>query len=338
MNYSDYGVNISEADKLVNWLKKSSITSSQLSSQVVEGIGGFSALFRANFSEMKEPCLAASTDGVGTKLKLAVQFQKYQGVGQDLVAMCVNDLICSGATPLFFMDYYACAKLEQKSAREFLEGVMEACKESDCVLLGGETAEMPDCYANKDFDCAGFALGVVDKAKSLGAHKVEVGDRLIGINSSGFHSNGFSLLRKVFQKDLSQWEAQLLKPTALYVSLAKKIFHLPELKALAHITGGGLDNILRIMPSHTRAELKPWSVPRPFVEVKKRAQMDWSSLLKILNCGIGLVVVVSEKSDLKYIYQSIKNCGFSAIDLGIVQKQKEKAPIWSLPFDRLTSA
>ena len=334
MNYSDYGVNISEADKLIEWLKKNIVPSSQ----VVEGIGGFSALFQANFSGMKEPCLAASTDGVGTKLKLAVHFQKYKALGQDLVAMCLNDLICSGASPLFFMDYYACAKLEQRSVREFLDGVIRACKESDCILLGGETAEMPDCYTNKNFDCAGFALGVVDKEKSLGSHKVEAGDRLIGINSSGFHSNGFSLLRKVFQQDLSQWEDQLLEPTALYVSLAKNIFHLPELKALAHITGGGLDNILRILPPYSRAELKPWLVPAPFMEVKKRTQMSWPDLLKTLNCGIGLIAIVSKDGQLEDIHQSIKASGFSAIDLGIVDKQKQKQPSWFLSFDRLASA
>ena len=330
MDYSDYGVNISSADQLIEWLKKKSSSSPQ----VVAGIGSFSALFKADFSSMKEPCLAASTDGVGTKLKLGVHFQKYKGLGQDLVAMCVNDLICAGAVPLFFMDYYACAKLEQKPAREFLEGIMKACQDSECVLLGGETAEMPDCYANKDFDCAGFALGVVDKENTLGAHKVEVGDRLIGINSSGFHSNGFSLLRKVFQKDLSQWENPLLEPTALYVSLAKKLFQLPELKALAHITGGGLDNLLRILPPHTRAELEPWKVPDPFIEVKKRAQMEWSSLLRILNCGIGLIAIVSKETPLEDIYKNIKECGFSAVDLGCVQKQEDKRPTWSLSFDR----
>ena len=336
MKYSDYGVNISEADKLVDWLKKNSSSSPQLSSQVVTGIGGFSALFQAGFSTMKEPCLAASTDGVGTKLKLGVHFQKYKGLGQDLVAMCVNDLICSGATPLFFMDYYACAKLEQGPAREFLDGVIQACRNSDCVLLGGETAEMPDCYSGKNFDCAGFALGVVDKEKILGAHKVEIGDRLIGVSSSGFHSNGFSLLRKLFQKDLSQWEDFLLEPTALYVSLAKKIFSLPELKALAHITGGGLDNLLRVMPPHSRAELKPWSIPSPFIEVKQRAQMSWPALLKTLNCGLGLILIVSRDVSLEDIYQSIRESGFLAMDLGTIQKQDNKEPSWSLPFDRLS--
>ena len=331
MKYSDYGVNISEADKLIDWLKKNSSSSSQ----VVTGIGGFSALFKAGFSTMKEPCLAASTDGVGTKLKLGVDFQKYKGLGQDLVAMCVNDLICSGAVPLFFMDYYACAKLEQQPAREFLDGVIQACRKSDCVLLGGETAEMPDCYNGKNFDCAGFALGVVDKEKILGTHKVKVGDRLVGVSSSGFHSNGFSVLRKVFQQDLSQWEDVLLEPTALYVSLAKKLFSLPEIKALAHITGGGLDNLLRVLPPYSRVELKPWSIPSPFIEVKQRAKMSWQELLTTLNCGLGLILIVSKEARLEYIHKMIKECGFLAMDLGTVQEQKDKNPSWHLPYDRL---
>jgi len=213
--------------------------------------------------------------------------------------------------------------------------VVQACRESDCVLLGGETAEMPGCYNGKNFDCAGFALGAVDRGKILGAHKVEAGDRLVGVGSSGFHSNGFSILRKVFQKDLSKWKNLLLEPTALYVSLAKKIFSLPELKALAHITGGGLDNLLRILPPYSLAELEPWSVPSPFIEVKQRAQMSWPALLTTLNCGLGLILIVSKDASLEYIHRSIKECGFLAMNLGTIQKQDDKEPRWFLPYNRL---
>ena len=325
MSYLSAGVNIAESDKLVEWLKRQSHSS--LCSKVVSGIGSYSGLFQAVFPHIREPCLAASTDGVGTKLKLAVHFQRYKEVGRDLVAMCVNDLICSGAHPLFFMDYYACAQLRQKQAREFLSSVQKACEQSHCVLLGGETAEMPDFYTGFNFDCAGFAVGVVDRAKTLGAHKVCVGDRLIGISSSGFHSNGFSLLRKVFSKDLNKWEEELLEPTVLYVPLALELFKIEGLKAIAHITGGGMDNILRVLPQGTRAEIRRWEIPPPFVEVQNRTGMKWSELMKVLNCGVGLVVVVSSAS-YKLIRQIIRTKGLSSMDLGFVTARKEQSPSW----------
>ncbi len=326
-NYRSSGVNIAEADKLVQWLKKKSTSVS--SSRVLSGIGAYSGLFQAVFPDMKEPCLSASTDGVGTKLKLAVFFQRYKEVGQDLVAMCVNDLICSGAKPLFFMDYYACAQLRQSQVREFLSGVQTACKKSHCVLLGGETAEMPGCYTGSHFDCAGFAVGVVDRTKILGAHNVRAGNRLIGVSSSGFHSNGFSLLRKVFRRDLNKWEKELLKPTALYVSLALELFKIKGLKAIAHITGGGMDNLPRVLPKGTGAEMDIWEVPLPFLEVKKRAGMSWTELLKTFNCGVGLVLIVSASS-VKQIQKIIKTKGFSSLDLGVVVSQKKQTPFWQV--------
>lgn len=330
MNYRSAGVNIAEAEKLVEWLKKQPFSSSH-HSQVISGIGSYSGLFQAVFPDMKEPCLAASTDGVGTKLKLAVHFQRYKEVGQDLVAMCVNDLICSGARPLFFMDYYACAQIYQKQAREFLNGVRKACEQSQCILLGGETAEMPDCYTGFHFDCAGFAVGVVDRARILGAHKVQIGDCLIGISSSGFHSNGFSLLRKIFQKDLHKWEKELLTPTALYVSLALELFKMEGLKAIAHITGGGMDNLLRALPDRAKAEMNFWTVPDPFLEVKERTGMHWIELIKTLNCGIGLVLIVSPSS-LKQVQKQVELKGFSFVDLGSVVSQKEQTPSWHISF------
>lgn len=327
MDYRSAGVDIAEADKFVQWLKKKS--SLESCARVLSGIGSYSGIFQAVFSDMKEPCLAASTDGVGTKLKLAVHFQKYEEVGQDLVAMCVNDLICSGARPLFFMDYYACAQLRQEPARAFLNGIQKACEESHCVLLGGETAEMPDCYTGLNFDCAGFAVGVVDREKILGVHKVQIGDRLIGVSSSGFHSNGFSLLRKVFQEDLDPWKEKLLAPTALYVSLALELFKIEGLKAIAHITGGGMDNILRILPENTQAKIPMWKVPQPFLEVKKRTGMDWPETMKTLNCGIGLVLVVSDTS-FQEVQNIIHTKGFTSIELGSVVKQQESSPSWQV--------
>ena len=325
MNYRSSGVNIAEAEKLVHWLKKKK--SPLFSSQVVASIGGYSGIFKAFFSDIKEPCLSAGVDGVGTKLKLATHFQSYKEVGQDLVAMCVNDILCCGAKPLFFMDYYACGKIRQKSAREFLSGVQKACEQSQCLLLGGETAEMPDCYQGKNFDCAGFALGVVDRKKILGAHKVKIGDKLVGVQSTGFHSNGFSLLRKVFKKDLHKWKKELLKPTALYAPLALKLFKIKGLKAMAHITGGGMDNLLRVLPKNTKAEITPWEMPLPFKEVQKRTKLSTQEMLKTFNCGVGLVLVVSP-STVKSIKPIIKNQGFSFMELGKTTAQKTQKPSW----------
>ena len=328
MDYRSVGVDVTEADKLVQWLKNR--LSLSPCSQVISGIGSYSGLFQAVFSDMKKPCLAASTDGVGTKLKLAVHFQQYVEVGQDLVAMCVNDIICSGARPLFFMDYYACGQLKQKPAREFLRGVQKACEESHCVLLGGETAEMPDCYSGLNFDCAGFSVGIVDREKILGAHKVQVGDRLIGVSSSGFHSNGFSLLRKVFQKDLDKWKKELLTPTALYVSLALELFKkIKGLKAMAHITGGGMDNLLRVLPEKTKVEMNMWEIPQPFIEVKNRTGMDWIETMKTLNCGVGLILIVSNSS-FKEVRDVVHAKGFSSMDLGFVRGQQKSSPSWQV--------
>lgn len=336
MNYKKSGVNIKAGDRLVQWLLSQGAKHRAVSrKRVVKGIGGFSALFSAGFKGMRNPCLVAATDGVGTKLKLASYFQSYQEVGQDLVAMCANDVLCVGAEPLFFMDYYSCGRLQQKPAREFLTGVLKACEKAGYVLLGGETAEMPGCYKPSDWDCAGFALGVVERSKRLGSAKVRAGDVLVGVSSLGFHSNGFSLLRKVFSRDLKKWKKELLKPTALYPTLARHLFRLRGLRALAHITGGGMDNILRILPPGVKAALKPWPVPPPFQEVKKRAGLSWSEMLRTFNCGVGLVAVVSPHH-LPPFYHRIEKEGFSFFELGTVVPLKKKCtpPSWSLSFSK----
>jgi len=338
VDYKTSGVDIAEADCFVHWIKNK-VKSSSYQSQILEGIGGFSALFPTTFKDMKEPCLAATTDGVGTKLKLASYFRQYWGVGQDLVAMCLNDLICCGAKPLFFMDYYACRSLNQKVAREFLEGVHSACEKGNCLLLGGETAEMPGCYEHLDFDCAGFAIGVVERSKRLGAHNVKVSDKIIGVSSSGFHSNGFSLLRRVFEKDLHIWKEELLKPTALYVALAQDLSSIKGLRAMAHITGGGINNLLRVLPKGVTARLKAWDIPQIFLEVKKRTQMKWIDMLKTFNCGIGFVLVASS-SDFELICERIRKNHFFAYDLGEIFKEdsienidlSNSRPKWSASF------
>lgn len=335
INYKKAGVNIEAGDALVDWLSEKPSEAKKRSSDkaVLSGIGGFAALYRAQFRSMKDPCLVTCTDGVGTKVLLAAEFKDWSGVGQDLVAMCVNDLICTGGQPLIFLDYYACGRLNLRHAKAFLQSVRLACEKSDCTLIGGETAEMPGVYQKNHFDCAGFAVGVVDRAKILGADKVKKSDRIVGFASSGFHSNGYSLLRKVFAKDLKKWSSYLLRPTQLYVELhqamqKKKI----DLHALAHITGGGLDNIGRVLPDKYMADLKPWPLPKEFYEVKRRAKLSWSELAVTLNCGIGLIAVVSEK-DFNKTLAVAKKLDMIAYDLGTLKKRKQKSKPWSLDFN-----
>lgn len=317
IDYKQAGVDVEAGDALVDWLKATAPKRGPHHERLVAGIGGFAALFKADFKGYEEPCLVSCTDGVGTKIKLAVHFESYKEVAQDLVAMCVNDLVCSGAQPLFFLDYYASGKLRLPAAKDFLKGVQEACLASDCALIGGETAEMPGVYEGNDFDCAGFSVGVVDRPKALGAHRVKAGMKLIGISSSGFHSNGFSLLRKLFAADLDNWREELLRPTALYVRVVQAAIKTGGLHAVAHITGGGLDNVPRVLPENTYARLRPWPVPAPFLEVKKRSEAPWLSLLKTLNCGLGMVFV-AEENKVEALKKVIVEHGFRAFDLGDV--------------------
>lgn len=320
MDYKKAGVDTEAGDALVDWLsaedeKKSIKIPHQ--DRIVSGIGGFASLFRANFPEMESPCLVTCTDGVGTKVKIASKYNSYAGVGQDLVAMCVNDLICTGGQPLLFLDYYATGKLELEKAKEFLSGVKKACQQSDCALVGGETAEMPGVYSDGDFDCAGFSVGVVDEKKRLGPERVQSGDLLIGVSSSGFHSNGYSLLRKVFEKDMDQWQEVLLTPTALYVQVAKEVFQSCQVHAAAHITGGGIDNIPRVLPAHLKMNLKKWFWPEAFKEVQKRTDMSDAKMLSTLNCGLGFVFV-APASEKEKIVRLIEKHNFKYIDVGEV--------------------
>ncbi len=297
INYKTAGVDTEAGDQLVEWLQSegaSSKTSMPHADRIVSGIGGFASLFNMQFPEIKKPLLVTCTDGVGTKVKLASHFEDYSGVGQDLVAMCVNDLICTGGRPLMFLDYYATGRLEQKAAREFLASVRKACIDSDCALVGGETAEMPGVYHGKDFDCAGFAVGLVDADQTWGPHRVQSGDVLVGLSSSGFHSNGYSLLRKIFADDLELHKKLLLTPTSLYVKVNQKIKEQIDVHAAAHITGGGIENLPRVMPENLGITIrKLWPLPEIYQLIQKRSGMTTFELLKTLNCGIGFVYLVS---------------------------------------------
>lgn len=319
LNYKAAGVDIEVGDQLVDWLKHSTPASPPHAHRLVSGIGGFAAVFRAGFPEMKSPCLVTSTDGIGTKIKLASDFQKYDTVGQDLVAMCVNDVICAGARPLFFLDYYATGKLQLEAAKEFLAGVRRACHESDCALIGGETAEMPGVYQGNDFDAAGFAVGVVDEDECLGPHRVTVGAHVIGVSSSGFHANGYSLLRKVFANDLERWRDQLLAPTHLYTKLVLDLGRAKLVQAVAHITGGGTENIPRVLPKGTVLPLLDWAWPTPFVEVQDRTGLSRVEMLKTLNCGIGLVLIVAPEHSLE-VERRVRAHGYGVHELGKVER------------------
>lgn len=335
IDYKKSGVDIEAGDNLVSWLqnpqKSDSLAESSLqknsdipdlSKRVISGIGGFAALFDGKFPQMENPVLISCTDGVGTKVKLASYFGDYSTVGQDLVAMCANDLICTGGTPLFFLDYYACGKLDLNSAQQFLTSVKEACKKSHMVLIGGETAEMPGVYQEKDFDCAGFSVGVVDKEKIWGPDKVKQGDCVIGLASSGFHSNGYSLIRKVFENDLDNYKKWLLEPTCLYVEAALMLKKFFNIHAMAHITGGGIDNLPRVLPKTLKAQLHKWPLPDCFVEVQKRSQISDDEMRKTFNCGMGLMIILPE-SEAQEACSVLNKNNFQATKLGsVVSKQK----------------
>lgn len=317
IDYKQAGVDVEAGDALVDWLQKTGKNSAH-ADRVVAGIGGFASLFRIGFPEMKKPCLVTCTDGVGTKVKLASQFKKFDGVGQDLVAMCVNDLICCGGRPLLFLDYYAVGKLNVDEAQLFLNSVRRACADSDCALVGGETAEMPGVYHDGDFDCAGFAVGIVDEEKALGPQRVAVGDQLIGVSSSGFHSNGYSLLRKLFEQDAAEWIDELMKPTALYVRLMRDVVDQNLAQAAAHITGGGIENIPRVLPEGTMVEIKPWDLTPAYREVQKRAGLTTAQLVGTLNGGIGFVIVC-RPSNAEAVRALVKKHGYRDFDLGTVR-------------------
>ncbi len=321
MDYKSAGVDIEKGDAFVDWLKNDKEALPH-QDKIVGGIGGFASIFRFDYSEMQEPCLVSATDGIGTKLKLAIEMEKYDTLGQDLVAMCANDLICTGAQPLFFLDYFATSHLDLKQAQPFLAGVRKACIESQMALIGGETAEMPGLYQPKDFDCAGFAVGVVDKPKILGGHRVKAGDRVLGVSSSGFHSNGFSLLRKLYPsvQDQEQWGERLLEPTALYVNLVMDVLKQAEVSSIAHITGGGIHNVARVLPEGLGFRLKPWDFPELVKETQKRAQVSVAEMLKTFNCGVGLVFVLPEES-CSAVQDQIAAAGFQAFDLGKIEQQ-----------------
>lgn len=337
IDYKKSGVDIQAGDDLVSWLQnppnnaqnsnpifsKSDVP--DYKKRVISGIGGFAALFDGRFQDMTHPVLVSCTDGVGTKVKLASYFNDFSGVGQDLVAMCANDLICTGGTPLFFLDYYAVGKLDLNAAQSFLTSVKQACEKAHLVLIGGETAEMPGVYQVGDFDCAGFSVGVVDKEKMWGPHLVQEGDAIIGIESSGYHSNGYSLIRKVFEGEYDKYRQWLLEPTKLYVEAAIVLKSEFEVHAMAHMTGGGIENLPRVMPENVKAVLKKWDMPECFVEVQNRAGITDQEMRETFNCGIGLMVIM-KVDQAEAAQQRLSEIGYTSHILGRIKAKTKDEP------------
>ncbi|MBC7362828.1 MAG: phosphoribosylformylglycinamidine cyclo-ligase [Candidatus Aminicenantes bacterium] len=298
MTYKQAGVNIDEADSFVQKLKP--LVRMTERAEVLSSIGGFSGLFAPRLKGMKKPVLVSSTDGVGTKLIIADLLKKYDTIGIDLVAMNVDDVVVVGAEPLFFLDYIACGKLDKNQLLEVVRGIVRGCREANCALIGGETAELPGLYEPGKWDLAGFCVGIVDADKVIDGRNCRAGDKVIGLASSGLHSNGYSLARRVFSEEeiKSQWGKELLKPTKIYTPVILEALKKIKIKAMAHITGGGFyDNIPRVIPEGLQVVIKKgsWLVPSIFQEIQRRGEVAEREMFRTFNMGVGFVVVCSAK-------------------------------------------
>lgn len=305
--YTEAGVDIQCANALVERIK--ALVGTTHTRGVISDIGGFGGLFRPDLSRVNDPVLVASTDGVGTKLKLAFAFNRHNTIGIDLVAMSANDILVQGAQPLFFLDYFACGKLDPDVCASVIAGVADGCRKAGCALLGGETAEMPDMYPPGEYDLAGFCVGLVDNASLVDGSCITVGDAIIGIASSGLHSNGFSLARKLVKEaglkpdepfpgmDGKNVADVLLTPTTIYVEAVRPLLRDIRIKGMAHITGGGFyDNIPRVLPTAVAAEIDfgSWPVGPVFQWLKEQGKLSWQEMLQIFNCGIGFVIILPD--------------------------------------------
>jgi phosphoribosylformylglycinamidine cyclo-ligase len=325
VTYKDAGVDIDLGNNLVERIKGA--VKSTHRPEVLSSIGGFAGCFAPNMSGMQEPVLVSATDGVGTKLKLAIENNSFDGIGIDLVAMCVNDLIVMGAEPLFFLDYYASGKLEADIAEQVITGIANGCKIANTALIGGETAEMPGMYQNKDFDLAGFCVGIVDKSKIIDGSNIQPGDQLIALASSGLHANGFSLVRKLLEHNQpsSDFINNLLTPTKIYVKTILALAKKNLLKGCAHITGGGFsENIPRILPPNYAAQidLNSWQMPQVFNWLQQKANLEFNEFQRTFNCGVGMICCVKDKN-VEQTLEIAKQNGDSAWLIGsIIHKSK----------------
>ena len=299
LTYKDSGVDITKGNKLIEKIKP--IANSTSRPGVLTGLGGFGAMFEIPLDRYDNPVLIAGTDGVGTKLMVAEMLNKHNTIGIDLVAMCVNDLIVQGAEPLFFLDYYATGFLNPELATSVISGISKGCIESGCALIGGETAEMPDMYQGENYDLAGFCVGIVEKNKIIDGSRVSQGNHLIALGSSGPHSNGYSLIRKVMEKSKPSANQlnSLIEPTRIYVKSILSLINKLPVNAISHITGGGLlENLPRVLPHHLAAkiDLNSWELPEIFQWLQVEGNIDTTEMYRVLNCGVGMVIVVPKDS------------------------------------------
>jgi phosphoribosylformylglycinamidine cyclo-ligase len=335
ITYKSTGVDVDAGNIFVDFIKP--LAKSTYNKNVVGKIGGFAGLYSLPLNKYKNPLLVASTDGVGTKLNVAFMTGKLDTVGIDLVAMNVNDIITCGAEPLFFLDYLATSKLKPQEGAEIIKGIVQGCKKAGCVLLGGETAEMPGFYNKGEFDLVGFVVGIVNKNELIDGSKVKPGDAVIGISSSGLHSNGYSLARKVlFEKlklNLSDIPSplnrtlaeELLEPTRIYVKTILSLKNEFQVRAIAHITGGGLlENLPRVVPKNCTVFLDSslWEIPPLIKLIKIASRMDREEMFRTFNCGIGMVIVVAEQ-DIEIALKKLGKLGEKARVMGEVRKRKK---------------
>lgn len=345
MTYRDAGVDIDAGNKSVSLIKDA--VRATYRSEVMGDLGGFGGLFALNTKDYKEPVLVSGTDGVGTKLRLAFLLNKHDTIGQDAVAMCVNDILVQGAEPLFFLDYLAVGKLEPAQVAEVVTGVAHACKESGCALIGGETAEMAGFYPVGEYDIAGFSVGVVERSKLITPARVKTGDILLGLPSSGVHSNGYSLVRKIvfehkrFKGDEYMDEfgctigEELLRPTRLYPRICLPLIRTFDIHGMVHITGGGFyENIPRALPENMGAEVNgaAWTIPPVFRLLQKWGNVDWVEMYRTFNMGIGMVIIVSpEEAD--HIETHLQEAGEAVYRIGHVTKGAHEVIIKGGVFD-----
>ncbi|MRI62381.1 phosphoribosylformylglycinamidine cyclo-ligase [Ornithobacterium rhinotracheale] len=324
-SYKDAGVNKEEGYQTVHKIKD--VVASTHSPNVLNGIGSFGAFYELGY--YKNPVLVSGTDGVGTKLRIALDVKKYDTVGIDCFAMCANDILCHGAKPLFFLDYLACGKLDSNVAAEIVGGIVEACKQTNCSLIGGETAEMPGMYEIGDYDLAGFCVGVVEKEQIIDGANIKQDDVLIALPSSGFHSNGFSLIRKVFTDFYEEWDGKplyetLLIPTKLYGATISSLLEKYQINGIAHITGGGLiENVPRILPKGLGVEIQKSKIEVPAVmqELQKRGNIAEEEMFGTFNMGVGMVLAISAEQ-AESIIKYLKSLGENAYEIGKVVKSQ----------------
>jgi len=345
--YADAGVDIEAGNALVDAIKPLAKATARRGADA--GLGGFAALFDLKAAGYRDPILVSTTDGVGTKLKVAIESNKHDTVGIDLVAMCVNDLVVQGAEPLFFLDYFATGKLNVGRAHQVIAGIAEGCRQAGCALVGGETAEMPGMYGSDDYDLAGFSVGAVERDKILPQQTVDIGDIVLGLGSSGLHSNGFSLVRKIVTNEKLSYEdpapfdgskklgAALLEPTRIYVKSALQAAKTGHVKAMAHITGGGLlENIPRVLPDGLGVWLSgiSWHVPAVFRWLAKTGGIDAQQLAGAFNCGIGFVIIVGEDK-VEEVSTILTNAGERVFRIGEVEANKSSHRVTLQEIDKV---